>query len=408
MLTDNFNLNQPNIKSQIAHNNITQHQHSPYSPTTDPKNSEKEKELAYAETDYPYNDFKPHHPDVHWEPLVEIVPPKDRAHFADKSKASLFAAASKVTDLTVPIGTQIDGIKLRNLSDKQRDELALLIAERGVVFFRDQDDFTIEDQLALGRYYGILHKHPTTGYPVRGDLEEVLCVYYEGTPKPYNGPELYSSRDLIHSDVSYELQPPSYTSLKLLHFPPTGGDTLWISGYAAYDRLSYPMREFLENLTAVHSAKEQAEGATRDGIHVRRDPVQNNHPIVRTHPVTGWKSLYVNPTFTRTIVGVPKGESEAILQFLYNHIATATDCSIRFKWEKGSVAIWDNRIVAHTPILDFKTGGGRRHGLRVTPRGERPYLDPNSKSREEEVLRAQGIKIEKDSKVEKRTAWQND
>jgi len=262
-------------------------------------------------------------------------------------------------------------------------------------FFRDQGDFAIEDQLALGRYFGKLHKHFTTGMPVRGDLEEVHVVYNDGKPQPYSGPDLYSRVEMFHSDVTYEIQPPSYTSLKIITLPPVGGDTIWVSGYAAYDRLSYPMREYLEQLTAMHSSDVQAEEFKRKGSTVRRDTVNTEHPIIRTHPVTGWKSLYVNPNFTRYIVGIPKAESDAILKFLYDHIATATDFSVRFKWKKDSVAIWDNRVVFHTAIYDFKAGGGRRHGLRVTPIGERPYLDPNGKSREEEILRAQGIKIER-------------
>jgi len=335
------------------------------------------------------------------------VPPKDRAHFADKSKSALFAAASKVFDITSNIGTQIDGIRLRDLNDKQKDELALLVAERGVVFIRNQSEWTIEEQLALGRYFGVLHRHATTGIPVRGDLNEVHVVYADGVAKPYTGPSLFSRTELFHSDVSYEKQPPSYTSFKVITSPDVGGDTLYASGYAAYDRLSYPMREYLEKLTAVHSAHEQADGARKAGNNVRREPIETEHPIIRTHPVTGWKSLYVNPGFTRYIVGIPKSESDAILQFLYNLYATGTDFSLRYKWENDSVAIWDNRIVVHSATYDFVSGGGRRHALRVTPHGERPHYDPNGKSREEEILRAKGVKIDKES-VKQRSTGYND
>jgi len=274
--------------------------------------------------------------------------------------------------------------------------LLYLLRKEELFFFRDQTDFTIEDQLALGRYFGKLHRHASTATPASGDLPEVHVVYSDGNPKPYRGPLHYSRIELFHSDVTYELQPPCYTSFKVIVTPQTGGDTLWVSGYAAYDRLSYPMREFLEKLTAVHSAHEQAEGSKRAGNPVRRDPIETEHPVVRTHPVTGWKSLYINAGFTRYIVGVPKAESDAILQFLFNHIATATDFTVRYKWEKDSVAIWDNRVVMHTATYDFVAGGGgRRHALRVTPHGERPYFDPNSKSREEEILKALGIPIDR-------------
>jgi len=168
------------------------------------------------------------------------------------------------------------------------------------------------------------------------------------------------------------------------------------------------MREYLETLTAIHSAHEQADGNKKAGIPIRRQPIETEHPIIRTHPVTGWKSLYVNPGFTRFIVGVPNAESDAILNFLYNHLATATDFTVRYKWEKDSVAIWDNRVVVHSATFDFKAYGGRRHGIRVTPHGERPFLDPNGKSREEELLRAQGVPIVKGLVKEKKVGGYND
>jgi sulfonate dioxygenase len=105
--------------------------------------------------------------------------------------------------------------------------------------------------------------------------------------------------------------------LTLLDVPATGGDTAWVSQVAAYDRLSDPIKRLLEGLTAVHDGHQQAEGARRDGKFVRREPVQNEHPIVRVHPVTGQKALLVNPGFTRRIVGLKDEESDAILQLLY-------------------------------------------------------------------------------------------
>lgn len=120
-----------------------------------------------------------------------------------------------------------------------------------------------------------------------------------------------------HSDVSYERQPPALTILTLLEVPATGGDTAWVSQVAAYDRLSDPLKQLLEGLTAVHDGYQQAEGARRDGKFVRREPIQTEHPIVRVHPVTGQKALYVNPGFTRRIVGLKDEESDAILKLLF-------------------------------------------------------------------------------------------
>ncbi|KAH9847684.1 alpha-ketoglutarate-dependent sulfonate dioxygenase [Lenzites betulinus] len=319
-----------------------------------------------ADKDYKFAQYKPRFPDVKWEPLGEIAV-TDRGQFADPEKKSLLAAASKVTQLTPAIGTELLGIDLRQLTDAQKDELSLLIAERGVVFFRDQE-LNIHEQLDLARHWGPLHKHATTPVPREPGLEEVHVVYNDGSRRP--DPSAFSKIELWHSDVSYELQPPSTTSLKVITGPPYGGDTLWSSGYALYSSFSPGFQKYLEGLTAVHSAVAQADGARAAGHTVRREPVESIHPIVRVHPVTGWKSVYVNPGFTRRIVGVPKAESDAILTLLFRQISENPDFQVRFRWEPNSVAIWDNRIVTHSATFDFWPH--TRHALRATPHGERP------------------------------------
>ena len=151
---------------------------------------------------------------------------------------------------------------------------------------------------------------------------------------------------LMIDQVTYELQPPSYTSLKVLTGPPRGGggDTLWSSQYAVYDALSTPMQKYLESLTALHSANMQAEGSRAAGRPVRRDPVITEHPLIRTHPVTGWKSVFFNPGFVTEIVGVPKAESNHIVNYLNEVITTTQELHVRFQWQKNDVAFWDNRI----------------------------------------------------------------
>ena len=146
--------------------------------------------------------------------------------------------------------------------------------------------------------------------------------------------------------VTYEIQPPGYTSLKLLTGPPRGGggDTLWASQYAIYDALSKPMQQYLESLTALHSADIQAVGSRALGRPVRREPIVTEHPLVRTHPVTGWKSVFFNPGFVTEIVGVPKAESNAIIDYLNEVISTTQEAHVRFQWRKHDVAFWDNRI----------------------------------------------------------------
>lgn len=151
------------------------------------------------------------------------------------------------------------------------------------------------------------------------------------------------------------MQPPSYTSLKLLTGPPRGGggDTLWSSQYAAYDALSSHMQTYLKGLTAVHSADMQAADSRASGRPVRRDPVTTIHPLIRTNPVTGWNSLFFNPGFVTKIVGIPTTESDAIINYLSQVIATTQELHARFQWGKNDVAIWDNRTtVSDTPQTD--------------------------------------------------------
>ncbi|KAF8589365.1 TauD-domain-containing protein [Ramaria rubella] len=316
---------------------------------------------------YQYSHLKPYFPNVDWEPLEEL-PVVDRGKFADPEKKALFSAATKVRQLTPTIGCEILGVDLRELSNAQKDELALLVAERGVVFFRNQE-INIHEQLELARYFGPLHTHPTTPVPREPGLEEVHVVYYDSASKRPD-PSSFSKLELFHSDVTFELQPPGVTSLKLYTSPEVGGDTLWSSGYALYSSLSSGFQRYLEGLSAVHSAAAQAQGARAAGLHVRRQEIETVHPVVRVHPTTGWKSVYVNPGFTRRIIGVPKAESDNVLQFLYSQISQNPDFQVRFKWETNDIAFWDNRVVFHSAIFDFWPS--RRHALRATPHGERP------------------------------------
>ncbi|KAF7424465.1 hypothetical protein PC9H_009772 [Pleurotus ostreatus] len=318
-----------------------------------------------GDTTYPYADFKPFFPKVDWEPLTEVAV-TERGLFADPSKKNLLSAAQKVKNLTPAIGTEILGLDLRQLTATQKDELALLIGERGVVFFRDQE-LNIHEQLDLARHFGPLHKHATTPIPKNG-LEEVHVVYNDASRRPDTS--AFTKLELWHSDVSYELQPPSTTSLKVITGPEYGGDTLWSSGYALYSSLSPGLQKYLEGLTALHSAVAQAEGARAAGLHVRRKEIESIHPIVRVHPATGWKSIYVNPGFTRRIIGIPKAESDAILSFLFHQISENPDFQVRFHWEPNSIAIWDNRVVTHSATFDFWPA--TRHALRATPHGEKP------------------------------------
>jgi sulfonate dioxygenase len=225
------------------------------------------------------------------------------------------------------------------LTDEQKNELALLIAERGVVVFRGQDfkDIGPVKQKEFGSYFGKLHVHvcPTPHSPSFSVadinfLKQPVGAHVQDHIELHNiylGPDnLYRAQRRstrltttgYHSDVSYEHQTPAITILTLLQVPSTGGDTGWTSQVAAYERLSQPIKTLLEGLRAEHSGYPQAEGAERDGKHVRRKPVISKHPIVRIHPATGEKALFVNPGFTKKIDGLKDEESDAILKLLFD------------------------------------------------------------------------------------------
>ncbi|KAF2403868.1 TfdA family taurine catabolism dioxygenase TauD [Trichodelitschia bisporula] len=328
---------------------------------------------------YKYADYLPVYDNETKFPPLKPFEFADRGLAADKSKPNLLPKDSdsiRVTRLTPSIGTEIRGLQLSELDDTQKNELALLIAERGVVVFRDQDfkDVGPQKQKAFGSYFGPLHIHPV-GAHVKDNIE--FHNIYLGPDNEYRLRSASTRLSTIgyHSDVSYEHQPPGITILTLLSVPATGGDTGWVSQVSAYERLSDPIKKLLEGLRAEHSGHPQAQGAERDGKFVRRAPVYSEHPIVRIHPATGKKALFVNRGFTKRIIGLKTEESDALLQLLFNHIAQGQDFQVRVKWEEGTVALWDNRVTAHTAISDYDVHNpqeGLRHGFRITTLADKP------------------------------------
>ncbi|KAL7422415.1 hypothetical protein Q5752_003061 [Cryptotrichosporon argae] len=324
-------------------------------------------------SDYPWADFLPHNPTrTQSDPPLAPFEHVDRAQFAAPNSARLRAfvdaRGGKVRDLGIAMGTVVESIKLEELGTDERDDLALLVAERGVVFFRAQHTLTAEAQRELGQHFGPLHKHPTYAVPRRDGFDDMIVIYTDKNSRP--DPYAFSRAELFHSDVTYELQPPGPTILRLLVTPEVGNDTLWSSGYALYSSLSKPFQLYLDSLYAIHTGHNQAASRAATVAVPRRAPIETVHPVVRVHPVTGIKSVFVNPGFVTRIVGVPKHESDFVLDFLKQGFAQQTDATTRWHWEAGDVAIWDNRMVNHSATFDAYPS--TRHGLRVTPQAERP------------------------------------
>ncbi|KNG90411.1 alpha-ketoglutarate-dependent sulfonate dioxygenase [Aspergillus nomiae NRRL 13137] len=302
-------------------------------------------------------------------------PSKDRALFADPEKKALFSVAKPV-DLTESVGTLLENVQLSQLNEQQLDELALLVTERGVVFFRDQD-LTTEKQVELFQHYGILDKHPAQKFVnIHGSREDhrEIANY---TPWPSGE---------FHADTSFEINPPSYSLLRMEEHPDVGGDTAWVSQYGLYDALSDAYKKFLDGLHAVHTSRLQYDTILDLwGVGPNRPPIDTHHPAVRTHPVTGLKALNVNTGFVTGFAELKKLESDKLLDFLSHHIHSADDHYVRWKWAVGSVAMWDNRCTVHR-VIPGRYKGNRR-GIRTTVFGEKPYFDPASESRDERNLR---------------------
>ncbi|KAK1464339.1 TfdA family Taurine catabolism dioxygenase TauD [Colletotrichum melonis] len=311
----------------------------------------------------------------------------------------------KNADITPVVGREYEGLQVVDLlkaDDQVIRDLAVTISQRGVVFLRDQDvtptqmkDFCLRlTELAGCPESSGLHIHPLT--EEGSELGDQISVISSEKQKKGGG-LTHQLSDVSrfasagwHTDISFEQVPSDYAMLKIHTLPATGGDTLWASGYEIYDRLSPPMQKFLEGLTATHDATFFHDEARRLGNPLREglrgsplnkgSELKSIHPVIRTNPVTGWKSVYVNKGFTKRINGVTKDESDVLLAYLFNLVTQNHDAQVRFKWRQNDLAIWDNRSMWHCATYDYVEA---RAGDRVASLGEAPYLDLNSTGRRE-------------------------
>lgn len=267
-----------------------------------------------------------------------------------------------VTPVTPRIGAHVEGIRLAEpLSNRQVDELHRALAEHLVLFFRDQP-LDEESHKRLGRYFGELHIHPNMPGP--DGHPEILPIHADANAKRING-------EFWHSDVSCDEEPPLGSILYLHTVPDCGGDTLFASQYAAYDALSPRLKAYLEGLTATHSGDHvyRRTNALIGRAETGKVYPRAVHPVVRTHPVTKRKALFVNRNFTTHVNELPEEEGRAILNYLFAH-ATRDEFQVRFRWQPHSVAFWDNRAVQHMALWDYYPQ--TRSGRRVTIKGDRP------------------------------------
>ncbi|KAK3631164.1 hypothetical protein LTR22_021171 [Elasticomyces elasticus] len=313
---------------------------------------------------------------------------------------------TKIRDLA------ITGTTTRYLQTCMADVDSHPVSQRGVVFFRNQD-LTIDDQKLLGQKLGELTGKPKTSKLHKHALlnskrglsvdengrvdDEISIISSEQNRRLYEDRYKVASKHLAsegwHADITFERVPSDYAILKIVQPPEdAGGDTLWASGYEAYDRLSPAFKKLAESLTATHYQPEFNRTAAKYGIELIDDErgapenkgldFQATHPVVRTNPVTGWKSLFGAGGQVKNgwIDDVSPRESEVLKEYFLQVVTSNHDLQVRFKWGKDDLAVWDNRSVFHTATNDYY---GSRQGNRVVSLGEKPYFDPSSVSRRE-------------------------
>ncbi len=255
--------------------------------------------------------------------------------------------------LSGALGAEVQGVNLNDSSNKNFDIINKLLLEHKVIFFRDQNIST-EEQISLAKCFGPLEKH----------------IYVKGREKYpeivriIKGPnEKHQWGETWHTDVSYNVKPTKVIILRSIKVPPVGGDTMFSNMEIAWDTLDEKIKSKIKNKKAVHSSLgaaafvEKYEKMKGNG---NIDEYSNVHPVLRTHPETGKKILYVNSMYTKKILDIDEKESNEILEKIFQH-QERLDFTCRFKWTENAVAIWDNRSVLHQGLTDFFPGRGLGH-----------------------------------------------
>jgi taurine dioxygenase len=274
----------------------------------------------------------------------------------------------EVTRVARALGAIVSGVDLsEDLPQSVIGHLGDLLIEHQALFFRQQP-ISPQAQARFAARFGSLHVHPI--YPVLPDLAQILLLDNHAGFLPDN--------DNWHTDVTFTETPPLAGILAAKRIPSSGGDTLWSSSSAAYEALSEPMRRLLDGLTAQHSIAKsfpaerwQSDPAFKERYEravAKHPPV--NHPVIRTHPVSRRKGLFVNSGFTTHINELSPEESRPLLAFLYEHMARP-EFTVRWRWQVDDVAFWDNRVTQHYAIADYLPE--RRTMHRATVNGDKPF-----------------------------------
>ena len=275
----------------------------------------------------------------------------------------------KVEPVSGALGAEISGVSLAALDDETFEEIHRAWLAHEVIFFREQR-ITPADQAAFAERFGELDTYPFIA-PLAGHPHVIPIIKEKDTKINFGGG--------WHSDMSYQEKPVKATCLYAIEVPKGGGDTLFASMTAAYDALSQGMRDLLDGVRGVFTAAKVhgAAGLYKDADHPmdmtrneEKEQARYLHPIVRTHPDTGRKALYLDLPHVERLENMRVAESQPLMDFLYKH-ATQPQFTTRFGWRPGSLTIWDNRCVQHYALNDY--AGQRREMNRITVKGDVPY-----------------------------------
>lgn len=269
----------------------------------------------------------------------------------------------EITPLQPSLGAQISGIDLSQPLDKARHAaLHAALLHYKVLFFRDQP-LTREQHIALGAAFGDLETHPVFSLP---DHPQILPL----VSREFAGKYRQTTDSNWHADTTFRAEPSAASILLQRVSPGLGGDTVFANAVAAYDSLDDETKARIDGLTAIHDTRIFLQfidsEEKRRALQAQYPPVE--HPVVRVHPETGEKLLYVNSVFTREIVGLRPDESKALLARLFDQVKRP-EFQVRWSWQPGSIAFWDNRATQHYAVPDYR---GDRHMERVTIVGDRP------------------------------------
>ena len=264
----------------------------------------------------------------------------------------------KIEQVTPVIGAELSGIDLNHLSSNELDDIYGALIEHKVIFFRDQN-LTPEAHLAFAKSFG----EPEAPHPIYPSIEG-----YENIVLLKSGAGSKPDTNDWHKDMTFKANPPFTSILHAIQVPDVGGDTMWSNTNAAYTALPLMWQNYLTDMEAIHDIGTfRNDLYFKGGIEAVNDGLKNTgsavHKIVDTHPVSGLKYLNVNQSFTRHIIGEIQGESDRILQYLYQHMAKP-EFQVRLRWRNNTVAMWDNRITHHYAICDYLPKV--RHMQRVT------------------------------------------